>query len=80
MLATVHADHPDWSLPAHRRGTFCGMDAGKAPALFGVCQAGCRGADVGHRESLDRYRWSCSRVPTPVSALLRSNSCQSCRA
>ncbi|PPU99534.1 hypothetical protein XpopCFBP1817_02615 [Xanthomonas populi] len=23
----MHTDHLDWSLSAHRRGTFCGMDA-----------------------------------------------------
>ncbi|MCE4355786.1 hypothetical protein NY671_07545 [Xanthomonas hortorum pv. pelargonii] len=27
LLATMHTDHLDWSLPAHRRGTLCGMDA-----------------------------------------------------
>ncbi|NMI51043.1 hypothetical protein E1J25_04695 [Xanthomonas hortorum pv. taraxaci] len=27
MLATTHTDTLDWSLPAHRRGTLCGMDA-----------------------------------------------------
>ncbi|CAD0360532.1 hypothetical protein CFBP7900_32400 [Xanthomonas hortorum pv. carotae] len=27
LLATLHTDHPDWSLPAHRRGTLRGMDA-----------------------------------------------------
>ncbi|CAD7733281.1 hypothetical protein LMG31886_18750 [Xanthomonas hydrangeae] len=34
-------------------------------------------AGVGHRESLDRYRSSCSWVPTPVSPLYRPNGCQS---
>ncbi|MBB3778030.1 hypothetical protein FHY16_000751 [Xanthomonas campestris] len=24
---TMHTDHPDWSLPAYRRGTLRGMDA-----------------------------------------------------
>ncbi|CAD0349638.1 hypothetical protein [Xanthomonas hortorum] len=27
LLATMHADIRDWSLPAHRRGTLRGMDA-----------------------------------------------------
>ncbi|MBB3844526.1 hypothetical protein FHT13_002145 [Xanthomonas arboricola] len=27
LLATMHTDHLDWSLPAHRRGTLRGMDA-----------------------------------------------------
>ncbi|PPU34406.1 hypothetical protein XarbCFBP7604_11380 [Xanthomonas arboricola] len=27
LLATTHTDHPDRSLPAHRRGTLRGMDA-----------------------------------------------------
>ncbi|NHF66454.1 hypothetical protein FFY45_12045 [Xanthomonas hortorum] len=27
LLATMHTDHPDWSLPAHHRGTLRGMDA-----------------------------------------------------
>ncbi|PPU99116.1 hypothetical protein XpopCFBP1817_02900 [Xanthomonas populi] len=27
----MHTDHLDWSLPAHRRGTFCGMDAPQQP-------------------------------------------------
>ncbi len=26
-LKNMHTDHLDWSLPAHRRGTLCGMDA-----------------------------------------------------
>ncbi|APP84597.1 hypothetical protein BI317_10915 [Xanthomonas hortorum pv. gardneri] len=27
LLKAMHTDHPDWSLPAHRRGTLRGMDA-----------------------------------------------------
>jgi hypothetical protein len=27
LLATMHTDIPDWSLPAHRRRTLRGMDA-----------------------------------------------------
>ncbi|NMI20988.1 hypothetical protein E1J24_03590 [Xanthomonas hortorum pv. pelargonii] len=27
LLATMHTDHLDWPLPAHRRGTLRGMDA-----------------------------------------------------
>ncbi|APP84646.1 hypothetical protein DYQ48_12085 [Xanthomonas hortorum] len=27
LLKTMHTDHLDWSLPAHRRGTLRGMDA-----------------------------------------------------
>ncbi|NMI20673.1 hypothetical protein XhhCFBP4925_01055 [Xanthomonas hortorum pv. hederae] len=27
----MHTDHRDWSLPAHRRGTLCGMDAAEEP-------------------------------------------------
>ncbi|PUF01516.1 hypothetical protein C7T87_03185 [Xanthomonas hortorum pv. hederae] len=27
LLKTLHTDHLDWSLPAHRRGTLRGMDA-----------------------------------------------------
>ncbi|PPU20578.1 hypothetical protein XarCFBP6762_21390, partial [Xanthomonas arboricola] len=27
LLLTMHTDHLDWSLPAHRRGTLRGMDA-----------------------------------------------------
>ncbi|PPT27005.1 hypothetical protein XarbCFBP7614_13890 [Xanthomonas arboricola] len=27
LLKTIHTDHLDWSLPAHRRGTLRGMDA-----------------------------------------------------
>ncbi|PPU02719.1 hypothetical protein XarjCFBP8253_06710 [Xanthomonas arboricola pv. juglandis] len=27
LLKTVHTDHLDWSLSAHRRGTLRGMDA-----------------------------------------------------
>ncbi|NHF65354.1 hypothetical protein FFY45_06150 [Xanthomonas hortorum] len=30
-LATMQTDHLDWSLPAHRRGTLCGMDAAVEP-------------------------------------------------
>ncbi|NMI17944.1 hypothetical protein E1J29_10150 [Xanthomonas hortorum pv. vitians] len=30
MLAPC-TDHPDWPLPAHRRGTLCGMDAAEEP-------------------------------------------------
>ncbi|PPT64000.1 hypothetical protein XarbCFBP8142_19855 [Xanthomonas arboricola] len=30
-LATMHTDHLDGSLPAHRRGTLRGMDAAKEP-------------------------------------------------
>ncbi|PPU64833.1 hypothetical protein XcodCFBP4690_08140 [Xanthomonas codiaei] len=26
-LENMHTDHLDWSLPAHRRVTLCGMDA-----------------------------------------------------
>ncbi|PPU57475.1 hypothetical protein XdyCFBP7245_06780 [Xanthomonas dyei] len=29
LLATTHTDQLDWSLPAHRRVTFGGMDAAK---------------------------------------------------
>ncbi|PMR88461.1 hypothetical protein C1H21_04715 [Xanthomonas arboricola pv. juglandis] len=28
---TMHTDYPDWSLPAHRRGTLSGMDAAPEP-------------------------------------------------
>ncbi|MCE4283058.1 hypothetical protein LYZ78_21655, partial [Xanthomonas hortorum pv. vitians] len=31
LLKTLHTDHLDWSLPAHRRGTLCGMDAAEEP-------------------------------------------------
>ncbi len=31
LLLTMHTDHLDWSLPAHRRGTVCGMDAAIEP-------------------------------------------------
>ena len=31
LLLTVHPDHLDWSLPAHRRGTLSGMDAALEP-------------------------------------------------
>ncbi|PPU79131.1 hypothetical protein XhhCFBP4925_16290 [Xanthomonas hortorum pv. hederae] len=27
----MNTDHPDWSLPAHRCGTLCGMDAAEEP-------------------------------------------------
>ncbi|KQR13497.1 hypothetical protein ASF90_10025 [Xanthomonas sp. Leaf148] len=27
LLKAMHTDHPDWSLPAYRRGTLRGMDA-----------------------------------------------------
>ncbi|MGN5566212.1 hypothetical protein GS645_18175, partial [Xanthomonas hortorum pv. gardneri] len=27
LLKTMHTDHLDWSLPAHRRGTLRGVDA-----------------------------------------------------
>ncbi|APO97424.1 hypothetical protein BI313_16055 [Xanthomonas vesicatoria] len=27
LLKNMHADPLDWSLPAHHRGTLCGMDA-----------------------------------------------------
>ncbi|CAD0330176.1 hypothetical protein CFBP2533_21330 [Xanthomonas hortorum pv. pelargonii] len=27
LFKTMHTDHLDWSLPAHRRGTLRGMDA-----------------------------------------------------
>ncbi|NMI22300.1 hypothetical protein E1J24_10675 [Xanthomonas hortorum pv. pelargonii] len=27
LLKTLHTDHLDWPLPAHRRGTLRGMDA-----------------------------------------------------
>ncbi|PPU83042.1 hypothetical protein XhhCFBP4925_07980 [Xanthomonas hortorum pv. hederae] len=27
----MHTDTLDWSLPAHRRGTLCGMDAAEEP-------------------------------------------------
>ncbi|PPU23287.1 hypothetical protein XarCFBP6762_19610 [Xanthomonas arboricola] len=27
IACTTHTDYPDRSLPAHRRGTLCGMDA-----------------------------------------------------
>ncbi|PPT76168.1 hypothetical protein XaplCFBP3122_10505 [Xanthomonas arboricola pv. populi] len=27
LLKTMHTDHPDWLLPARRRGTLRGMDA-----------------------------------------------------
>ncbi|NHF64356.1 hypothetical protein FFY45_00800 [Xanthomonas hortorum] len=27
----MHTDHLDWSLPAYRRGTLCGMDAAEEP-------------------------------------------------
>ena len=27
LFKPMHADHLDWSLPAHRRGTLRGMDA-----------------------------------------------------
>ncbi|PPT24142.1 hypothetical protein XarjCFBP7652_04005 [Xanthomonas arboricola] len=31
LLKVMHTDHLDWSLPAHRRGTLCGMDAAEEP-------------------------------------------------
>ncbi|PPU04981.1 hypothetical protein XarjCFBP7645_19875 [Xanthomonas arboricola] len=31
QLATMHTDHPDGTLPAHRRGTLSGMDAAPEP-------------------------------------------------
>ncbi|PPT29950.1 hypothetical protein XaCFBP7622_13005 [Xanthomonas arboricola] len=31
LLRTMHTDHLDWSLPAHRRGTLSGMDAAPEP-------------------------------------------------
>ncbi|PPT44768.1 hypothetical protein XarbCFBP8132_01945 [Xanthomonas arboricola] len=31
MLKTIHTDHLDRSLPAHRRGTLSGMDAAPEP-------------------------------------------------
>ncbi|APP79856.1 hypothetical protein E1J23_09570 [Xanthomonas gardneri] len=30
-MHTAHSDHSDRSLPAHRRGTLCGMDAAEEP-------------------------------------------------
>ncbi|NMI34548.1 hypothetical protein E1J29_08745 [Xanthomonas hortorum pv. vitians] len=41
-LATMHTDTLDWSLPTHRRGTLCGMDAAEEPYLFGFWQFRCR--------------------------------------
>ncbi|NHF66299.1 hypothetical protein FFY45_11235 [Xanthomonas hortorum] len=31
FVESLHTDHLDWSLPAHRRGTLCGMDAAEEP-------------------------------------------------
>ncbi|PPU56107.1 hypothetical protein XdyCFBP7245_10565 [Xanthomonas dyei] len=31
VVENMHTDHFDWSLPAHRRGTLCGMDAVEEP-------------------------------------------------
>ncbi|PMR86490.1 hypothetical protein C1H21_12230 [Xanthomonas arboricola pv. juglandis] len=31
LLKAMHTDHLDWSLPAHHRGTLCGMDAAEEP-------------------------------------------------
>ncbi|PPT46299.1 hypothetical protein XarjCFBP7652_17990 [Xanthomonas arboricola] len=31
QLANMHTDHPDGTLPAHRRGTLSGMDAAPEP-------------------------------------------------
>ncbi|PPU54901.1 hypothetical protein XdyCFBP7245_16105 [Xanthomonas dyei] len=38
----THTDRRNWPLPAHRRGTFGGMDAAKEPYLFGIWQFRCR--------------------------------------